>query len=218
MGLQQFEQRLERLVEGAFAKAFRGELQPVELGRRLTREMDLHRSVSVRGFIAPNEFDVALSPLDFERFGGFVEVLARELESAAREHAHSEGYIFLGPVLVRVGKSPSLPKSTFAISASLVGSDLRVVGWIIRADGSRLAVGDDAPVRIGRLADNTIALEDPNVSRHHAELTAAGAEVMLVDLRSTNGTRVNGTSIERQVLTTGDVITIGRSAFRYEAE
>ncbi|EQD69941.1 FHA domain-containing protein, partial [mine drainage metagenome] len=51
MGLQQFEQRLERLVEGAFAKAFRGELQPVELGRRLTREMDLQRAISVRGLV-----------------------------------------------------------------------------------------------------------------------------------------------------------------------
>src|SRR5487761_2742845 len=98
MGLQQFEHRLERLVEGTFAKAFRGALQPVELGRRLTREMDLHRAVAVRGVIAPNAFEVLLSEGDYERFGGFVDVLAAELADAAREHAQSEGYVFLGPV------------------------------------------------------------------------------------------------------------------------
>ena len=96
MGLQQFERRLERMVEGAFARAFRGELQPIELGRRLTREMDLHRAVSVRGLVAPNQFEVALSRDDYERFEGFLDALAKELAEAAREHAHAEGYTFLG--------------------------------------------------------------------------------------------------------------------------
>src|SRR5471030_499379 len=104
MGLQQFEQRLERLVEGAFAKAFRGELQPIELGRRLTREMDLRRQLSVRGLIAPNVFEILLAKEDYERFGGLVDVLAREeLPNAAREHARSEGYAFVGAVEMRIG-------------------------------------------------------------------------------------------------------------------
>src|SRR5688500_14866007 len=64
MGLQQFERRLERLVEGVFAKAFRSGLQPVEVGRRLTREMDLHRTVGVRGVLVPNWFEIALSAAD----------------------------------------------------------------------------------------------------------------------------------------------------------
>src|SRR5260221_13170432 len=115
MGLQQFEQRLERLVEGAFAKAFRGELQPIELGRRLTREMDLQRTVAVRGIVAPNAYEVELSPEDFDRFGGFVEVLARELVEAAREHAKSQNYTFLGPVEVVIDRHDDLPKSTFNI-------------------------------------------------------------------------------------------------------
>jgi len=70
MGLQQFERRLERLVEGAFAKAFRGELQPVELGRRITREMDLRRAVGVHGFIVPNDFNIFLAPADFQTIRG----------------------------------------------------------------------------------------------------------------------------------------------------
>src|SRR5215210_3119550 len=92
MGLQQFERRLERLVEGAFAKAFRSGLQPVEIGRRLPREMDLRRTVGVRGLMAPNHFTVALSPGDLGRFESFSTSLVRELQAAVREHARQESY------------------------------------------------------------------------------------------------------------------------------
>ena len=73
MGLQQFEDRLERLVEGTLAKPFRSNLQPVEIGRRLTREMDLHRRVGVRGLIAPNSFSVTLAKADVDRFSNFLD-------------------------------------------------------------------------------------------------------------------------------------------------
>src|SRR5207253_2541357 len=105
MGLQQFEQRLERLVEGAFAKAFRSGLQPVELARRLTREMDLHRTVGVHGLIAPNHFRVALRPSDSERFQSFADALIRELADAVREHARDERYLFGGPGEVELGST-----------------------------------------------------------------------------------------------------------------
>src|SRR5213078_2994520 len=100
MGLQQFERRLERLVEGVFAKAFKSGLQPVELGRRLTREMDANRTLGVRGTIAPNHFVFELSQSDFQRFAAFEEALRRELAEAARQHARDENYEFLGPVEV----------------------------------------------------------------------------------------------------------------------
>ena len=106
MGLQQFEERLERLVEGTLAKPFRSNLQPVEIGRRLTREMDLHRRVGVRGLIAPNAFAVTLSPADVSRFSNFIDALSRELADAAREHARIEGYSFVGPVEVEIFEAP----------------------------------------------------------------------------------------------------------------
>src|ERR1700749_3041074 len=83
MGLQQFERRLERIVEGVFAKAFRSGLQPVEIGRRLTREMDLRRTVAPRGRLTPNHFTVALSPSDRERFAPIEDELVGELVSVA---------------------------------------------------------------------------------------------------------------------------------------
>src|SRR5207245_1124303 len=119
MGLQQFEQRLERLVEGVFAKAFRSGLQPVELGRRLTREMDLHRTVGVRGTIAPNHFTVALSQSDQERFASFAESLTRELCDAVREHARDESYGFVGPVEVKLEDDPSLGPGEFLVASGV---------------------------------------------------------------------------------------------------
>src|SRR5918999_4986446 len=98
MGLRQFEQRLERLVEGVFAKTFRSGLEPVEIGRRLTREMDLHRAMGVNGLMAPNHFEVAISPSDHQTFESYVQALTRELCEAVREHARDEGYGFVGPV------------------------------------------------------------------------------------------------------------------------
>ena len=99
MGLQQFERRLERMVEGVFARAFRSGLQPVEIGRRLTREMDLRRTVAPKGTLTPNHFTVvSCRPEDRDRFAPIEDELVGELISVARDHARSEGYIFLGPV------------------------------------------------------------------------------------------------------------------------
>src|SRR5246127_2219786 len=90
MGLQQFERRLERMVEGVFARAFRGGLQPVEIGRRLTREMDLRRTIAPRGTLAPNDFMVTLSTSDRDRFSAIEDELVTELVSVAHEHAQTE--------------------------------------------------------------------------------------------------------------------------------
>src|SRR3954466_15143180 len=121
MGLQQFERRLERLVEGTFAKAFRSGLQPVELGRRLTREMDLQRTVGVNGLSAPNHFKVALSASDAERCASFSEALVRELSEAVREHARDEGYHFVGPVQVELEPDPALVRGEFLVASEIVG-------------------------------------------------------------------------------------------------
>ena len=93
MGLQQFERRLERMVEGVFARAFRSGLQPVEIGRRITREMDLRRTMAPRGTLSPNEFTVALSPDDRERFEPIESELISELVQVAKDHARAEDYV-----------------------------------------------------------------------------------------------------------------------------
>ncbi|MGH9074790.1 MAG: DUF3662 domain-containing protein, partial [Acidimicrobiales bacterium] len=138
MVLQQFERRLERLVEGAFAKTYRKGLQPVEVGRRLTREMDLRRTMGVRGMIAPNAFTVALSDADMERFETFADALARELAEAAREHARAEGYGFLGPVEVALEGDASLRAGMFLVAAEVVEAPGGApVASLVLPDGQR---------------------------------------------------------------------------------
>ncbi len=119
MGLHQFEQRLERLVEGVFAKTFRSGVKPVELGRRVTREMDLQRTVGVNGLIAPNHFAVALSPDDNRQFETYAEVLTRELGEAVRDHARDEGYQFVGPVHVELAVDDSLGMGEFLVASEM---------------------------------------------------------------------------------------------------
>lgn len=217
MGLQQFERRLERLVEGVFAKAFRGGLQPVELGRRLTREMDAQRTVGVRGTIAPNAFVFALAPPDMERFESFADALIRELADAAREHARTESYVFLGPVQVALEPDGSLTPGMFLVSGSVrEAAGGGAVGSLVLSDGSRVPVADE-PVTIGRMADCAVVLTDESVSRRHAEVRRQGSNIVVVDLGSTNGTKVNGGGIRERRLRDGDEITVGTTTLRFEA-
>jgi Protein of unknown function (DUF3662)/FHA domain len=214
MGLQQFEQRLERLVEGVFAKAFRSGLQPVELGRRLVREMDLGRTVGVRGVLAPNHFSIAVGPADRERLAPIEQTLIRELIDAARQHVKDSGYRLPGPIEVTLQTDASLGKGAFRVAAQLAeGGPLASV---VMADGTRIGVGDE-PITLGRAVDCDVVLNDPTVSKRHAELRREGTDVLIVDLGSTNGTRVNGTGVRQRVLADGDEVRVGATVLNFEA-
>lgn len=216
MGLQQFEERLERIVEGTLARPFRNNLQPIEIGRRLTREMDLQRRVGVHGLIAPNSFTVTLSPDDVERFANFIDALSRELADAAREHARIEGYSFVGPVDVQVYEGTRLRAGRFAVTAEVVeGPDVGAFAELVLPDGGRVTIGDE-PVVIGRLPECDVVLGDPNVSRRHAEIRRTEEGLVVTDLGSTNGTRVNGSAVREQTLESGDEITVGSTTLVFE--
>jgi hypothetical protein len=207
MGLQKFEQRLERLVEGAFAKAFRGGLQPVELGRRLVREMDTHRALGVRGTLVPNRFTIALSPEDRARFEPIERTLTTELVDTARQHARDEGYRFPGAIAVEFVTDPRVAVGSFHLDGRLAEGG--PTASLVSADGSRFDI-PDTPVTVGRAPDCDLVLADPTVSKHHFELRHEGANVVLVDLGSTNGTRVNDAGARDRVLVDGDRICAPR--------
>jgi hypothetical protein len=217
MGLNQFEQRLERLVEGVFAKTFRSGLKPVELARRLTREMDLHRIVGVNGLIAPNHFSIAISAADHKQFESYSEALTRELSEAVREHGREEGYGFVGPVHVEIDPDDDIGMGEFLVASEIVEAPGgAAVGSLSLPDGRRVVVGED-PVDIGRLPECDVVLADPNVSRRHAEVRRAGTGFVVVDLGSTNGTKVNGAGVKERRLADGDEITVGGTQIRFEA-
>ncbi len=218
MGIRGFERRLERMVEGAFARAFKSGLRPVELGRRLVREMDDGRSVGVRGaIVVPNAFRIELAPSDHQQFEGVHDSLGRELAEAAREHARDEGYTFMGPVEVDLARNDDLSTGQFRIGSRLVeGAGGAGAGSLVLPSGDRFTI-EEHVIAVGRHPESNIVLADPNVSRNHAEIRPEGDHFCLVDLGSTNGTRVNGVRVERHVLRDGDELTFGNTRLRFEA-
>jgi hypothetical protein len=218
MGIRGFERRLERTVEGAFARAFKSGLRPVELGRRLVREMDDHRSVGVRGgTLVPNSFTVALSVSDLEQFEDVQDSLARELAEAAREHARDEGYTFMGPVEIHLVEDQGLHTGAFQITGRLAqGEGGAGAGSIVLPSGDRFTLTESV-ITIGRHPESNLVLADPNVSRNHAEIRPQGDGFVVVDLGSTNGSRVNGVRVGTQVLEDGDELTFGNTRMRFEA-
>lgn len=217
MVLRNFEDRLERLVEGMFARAFRSGLQPVELGRRLVRDMDSSRTLDVRGrTLAPNRFVIKVSAEDQQRFAQVQQSLVHELQATVREHAQDEGLTFLGRVSVEMVEDPGLKVGLFVIHPSY---DERPNhdepnAWLEGPDGYQhfLTAGVST---IGRLAESDIVINDPNVSRRHAELHSVGDDYELVDLGSTNGSKVNGQRVGRQALSDGDQVTFGAITLRF---
>lgn len=218
MGLKGFERRLERMVEGVFARAFKSSLRPVELGRRLVREMDDQRTVNVRGQVAaPNHFTVSLGPEDHAQFAEIGDSLTRELADAARSHARDEGYTFMGPVEVHLNLDDDLRTGSFSLSARFREGVAGTKGGAVILPGGQRITLDSGVAVIGRAPGSAVHLSDSSVSRRHAELRPAGDGWLVADLGSTNGTKVNGLTVVERRLREGDVVSVGDVQLRFEA-
>lgn len=206
------------MVEGAFARAFRSSIRPVELARRLAREMDDHLSVGVRGTpVVPNHFTVALSAADHAEFSDAQDTLRRELCEAVREHARDERYGFMGPVKVELMMDEKLGVGRFNVEGRFrEGPGGAGAGSLVIPTGQRFTLSEH-PISVGRRPESNIVLADPNVSRAHAEIRPHGDGFLLIDLGSTNGTKVNGVRIDQRVLQDGDELMFGNTRMRFEA-
>lgn len=218
VGLRSFEKRIEHVVEGTFARLFKSGLTPLEVAQGITRAMDDNRAVGVTGgTVVPNQFWVYLAPEDYDRFGQVETALTNELADAAREHARDEQYGFMGPVRVDLVLTEEYPTGAFEMVARLrEGPSGHPPGALLMNRGDRIQLGTDT-FTIGRVADNSLVLADPNVSRHHAEIRPIDGGYQVVDLGSTNGTTVNGSRVSDHVLQPGDSVSFGSTAAVYEA-
>ena len=228
--LRDFERRLGNLVEGFFATTFRSGLQPVELAKRLLREMDDHKTVGVRGVWAPNRFVFSLSSADADRFEAAEHALVSELKQVVREAAAERGWGLVGPPEIEFEVDDSLGKGRFSCEASLVEGEPEEPGTVTSAIGAAgaeatLAVLEDGRpgktyrihgrATIGRLPDSDVVITDPGASRHHARIEVSDGEFVLTDLGATNGTLVNDSPVQERVLTDGDRITIGSTVLEF---
>jgi Protein of unknown function (DUF3662)/FHA domain len=222
--LDRFEQRVDRAVNGAFAKAFKSELQPVEIAAALQNEMDSRAAVVSRArTVVPNVYNVLVSQEDYDRLSVYDETLVAEFAVMIRDYAQQQQYSFLGSVTVSMQASPERPQGTVDISSEAkVDHDVAPASSPPAGSAPRLEGKSGtfqlsrAVTRIGRGMDADIKIDDPGVSRHHAEIRV-GSDVILRDLGSTNGTYVNGMLIAEQPLRDGAVITIGSTNLTFRS-
>jgi hypothetical protein len=229
--LEQFERRLEGLVEGLFTKAFRTGLQPVELATKILREMDANKTVGIHDVWVPNRYAFSLSDQDRERFRQTEKVLRRELEQVVREGAEERGWALVGPPQVEFETDAKLRQGEFACQAMIVEASTTGGAAPVRAPSSPPAPAELVLVQkgrasqafpldrersiIGRLGESDIVLSDPGASRRHAEVRRENGRYVISDLGSTNGTMVNGRTVGERTLEEGDRISIGRTVLEF---
>jgi hypothetical protein len=249
--LRSIEERLERIFEGVFGRAFRTNVQPVELARKLAKEMDENRSTSVTRIYVPNEYTIYLSDADRKQFEGYESSLVSELEEYLAEHATRENYALLTPPRVLFETDDDLGVGEFGIATRMAqderGGDEaiedaasgatmiykprtqpteavsleelqvdRTVG-VLTWSGRRRILDKNRAV-LGRSRDVDVQIEDPNVSRRHAEVVQQGSTWWVIDLGSTNGVEVNGSRVQRARLDEGTSFVIGETTVTFSTE
>ncbi|MEX2421211.1 MAG: DUF3662 and FHA domain-containing protein [Actinomycetota bacterium] len=230
--LKEFERRLEGVVEGAFTKTFRSGLQPVELAKRIQRDMDAGRTIGADGHTwVPNRFAFRLAAEDHERFAAAEGAIAAELGQVVLDTARERAWGLMGPPEIVLDADPSLKRGSFRCDASLAEGQAGAAGAVAPAvaelnvlEGDRRSAVSfpiSKPLTtIGRLAESDVTVEDPAASRQHAEIRQTGSgSFAVVDLGSTNGTSVNGARLASggagQTLSDGDRITIGQTVLEF---
>ena len=220
--LRDFERRLGGLVEGLFSKAFRSGVQPVEIAKLIMREMESGRTVGVSEVWAPNRFELSLSPEDAARYEQAEDAIASELRRVIRESAAERGWGLVGPPDVEFVVDGNLKKGDLSCVASLVegeDEDRGRASVVVHEDGGERTVAlASGTVTIGRLAECDVVLKDKGASRKHAQLKLRDGSWTLTDLGSTNGTRLNGQTIQSRELADGDKITIGTTVIEFRMD
>jgi hypothetical protein len=232
--LDRVEQRIEQVMEGGIGRLFRSPVQPAEIGQKLERAMSERPVVSVGGVLAPNHFRVRLHPGDFAQFVAYQAALERQLAAWLTEVARRRRFTLVDQIEVELTASERVPRRAIEVIAIITERPPGVAArddQAPRFDEPGPARSDLAhPVRlrflngpkrslettiagpvttVGRAPNNDIVLDVGDVSRHHARLERAGSALRVVDLGSTNGTRVNGQPVSTSLLRPGDEVSFG---------
>ena len=237
--LDRFEKGLENVVNGAFAKAFRSQVEPVELGGALRREADNKAAVVSRGrTLTANHYTIELSPADFERLSGIETELRADLRQVIGDHAIEQAYSFVGPVSVDFVEADDLDTGMYRVVSSTqrpvaqrhrtpeparsstpirpaAPARSRTIEASVTIDGRTYPLRQGANV-FGRSSNSSdFVIDDPGVSRRHFEIVVEGDHAVANDLGSTNGTLLHGRKLTSANLTNGDVLTAGDAEVRY---
>lgn len=221
--LQRFEKRLEGAVTGAFARAFRSAVQPVEIAAALQREVDNNATILSRErTLVPNDFTVELSPADHDRLAPYGATLATELSTLLTEHMTEQRYTPAGPIHIEFALDDELRTGRFTVVSTSNASVTPVRGEPITDTAVRRAKvvldigGLRHPVNppgltIGRGSTVDLKIDDPGISRNHAEIVFVGGGVEVRDLGSTNGVIVDGRRADAAPLRDGSQVRLGNT-------
>lgn len=197
------EQRLEGLVEGFFTKVFRSGLQPVEVGRRILREMAEGKTVSVNRIYAPNEFRVLMGPDDYERFAQMESGLAKEFGELVIEQAKEHRWNLMGLPRIAFEEVEGMGKGEFKVEASLAADpDVQAPSASTREPtpddaGSTRAISTDTANRFGLpVADASLVVLDEEGSP--AERISITRAPVVIGRLSTNDVVLSDSNVSRR--------------------
>src|SRR5258708_19262811 len=209
--LRSIETKRESLFEGVFGRAFRANVQPVELARKLVKEMDEHRNVSVSRVYVPDEYTIYLSAADREQFSDYEDSLRDELQEYLATHARRESYVLLSPPRVKFETDRDLDLGVFGIATRLTHTTRprqadappaqpepgATMIYAPQPPAATEPAGPSAgavlifggihhPIAVpravlGRSKDCDIQVADPNVSRRHPEIPLQRSPSTLAD-------------------------------------
>lgn len=231
--IQRFEQRLETVVTGAFARAFRSAVQPVEIAAALQREVDNStHALSRDRLLASNVFLVELSPQDYARLSPFRDTLIDELGRLLDEHISEQRYTLTGPISIDFAEGPDLSTGRFHVSSSTSATvtasasvaqqpAVPVHDDALTSTGADLALGDVQTANvvvevngsqhavppnglvIGRGSDADLRISDPGISRMHARIDVTQAG--RIDVSITDLDSTNGVILNGRRVTSASV-------------
>ncbi|MDO5734918.1 MAG: DUF3662 and FHA domain-containing protein [Propionibacteriaceae bacterium] len=218
------EKRIGAAVDKVFARAFKGDVQPVEISAGIQRELDAEAKLLSRDKrLVPNEFTVFLSTHDHARLFPYSKTLNTEIIPGLREHARERNYVFNGPIGITYDCDETLPTGQFKVASEAVARD-NVTPITTSRRPARPLVIEVGGVRhplvppglvVGRGTEADLRLNDPGVSRRHALITVTGTadapQVSIEDLGSTNGIVVNGSRVQHARLAEGARVEIGNT-------
>ena len=234
--LRRFEGQLEKIFEGTFTKAFKSGVHPLEIARKLMRTVDDERVMGVGETLAPNLYNINLSPVDYDRLSGYLDRLGSEMESLVITYANEKDYHLLTRPRISFKSDLELQEGEFAVMASLdetagaqppterVNVDSQQLGEEVRLGVLTILRGDKAgytfnldkeKTRIGRSEENDLVLADRRASRFHAEIDRRPEGYVIRDLGSTNGTMVRGRQVQERLLEDGDTVAMGETEMRF---
>jgi hypothetical protein len=213
--LDNFEKGLERVVNGAFTKTFKSELQPVEISGHIRAEMDSKASILSRDrILAPNTFTVSLSVPDFKRMAALGDSLISELTDLATKHAKKQGFQFGAALAIKLVEDSTLNLGQVSVRSNTQNHEIE---WMptLEVNGQRymLKVGQTS---IGRDVTADIQIQDTGLSRVHFAIVWDGRNAAAKDLQSTNGTRISGRPISEVAISNDTQIQAGSNTFVFK--